>query len=153
MRSLENRIPPLVTFALMGAAMWAVTRVVAAASFSLPAARTLAAVLGLAGFAIAALGVISFRRAKTTVNPLQPGAASALVVSGIYRLTRNPMYLGLLLVLVGWGLFLGHAIAVALSVTYVPLMNRLQIQSEERALAAKFGPEFAAYRAHVRRWL
>ncbi|HVT74658.1 MAG TPA: isoprenylcysteine carboxylmethyltransferase family protein [Lacunisphaera sp.] len=153
MRRLENRIPPLVTFAVMGAAMWAVARTVPAANFSLPAGHLLAAALGVAGFAVATLGVISFRRARTTVNPLQPGAASALVVSGVYRLTRNPMYLGLLLMLAGWGMYLGHAIALALSAAYVPLMNRLQIQPEERALAAKFGPAFAAYQARARRWL
>lgn len=153
MRTLENRIPPLVTFALVGATMWAVAQAVPAADFSFPAGKIVAAGLGATGFVVAALGVISFRRARTTVNPLQPGAASALVVSDIYRWTRNPMYLGLLLILAGWGLFLGHAVALVLAPTYIPLMNRLQILPEERALAAKFGPEFAAYRARVRRWL
>lgn len=153
MRTFENRIPPLVTFALIGSAMWAVARLVPAADFSFPAGKIVAAGLGAAGFVVAALGVISFRRARTTVNPLQPGAASALVISDIYRWTRNPMYLGLLLILAGWGLFLGHAVALILAAAYIPLMNRLQILPEERALAAKFGPEFAAYRARVRRWL
>jgi protein-S-isoprenylcysteine O-methyltransferase Ste14 len=99
------------------------------------------------------LGVVSFRRAGTTVNPLQPEATSALVVSGIYRRTRNPMYLGMLLVLLGWAVLLAHALGFALAAAFVPLMNRLQIGPEERTLTATFGPAFAAYQSAVRRWL
>ena len=84
---------------------------------------------------------------------MQPESASALVVSGIYRLTRNPMYLGFLLILLGWALFLSNGLAVLAVPAFVFYMNRFQIEPEERALAAIFGAEFVAYKSHVRRWL
>lgn len=133
--------------------MWATARGVPALEFTLPANRILATGLATTGLLSAILGVVSFRRARTTVNPLRPETSSALVVSGIYRLTRNPMYLGMLLVLLGWAAFLTHALALAYPVLFVLLMNRLQIQPEERALTAMFGANFADYQSKVRRWL
>ncbi|MDI1251438.1 MAG: isoprenylcysteine carboxylmethyltransferase family protein [Lacunisphaera sp.] len=147
------KIPPVVTVLLMGGLMWATAWAAPDFGFTLPGRRVGVLTLGVAGVIIALLGVISFRRAKTTVNPLHPEAASALVVSGIYRLTRNPMYLGLLLVLLGWALFLANALAFVFPAVYVPLMNRLQIRPEEKALAEKFGPGFSDYKSKVRRWL
>jgi len=64
------------------------------------------------GIAIALSGVVAFRRARTTVNPLKPDAASSLVESGIYRYTRNPMYVGLALALVGWAVYLAAPLAL-----------------------------------------
>ena len=109
--------------------------------------------LAAVGLGIGLAGVASFRRASTTVNPTKPGSVSRLVSSGVYRVTRNPMYLGLLLVLAGWAVFLSSAAALIVATTFVPTMNRFQIAPEERALAAIFGAEYAAYRNGVRRWL
>lgn len=153
MRALELKIPPVALVLLLGALMWLSSRAAPALGFTLPASPILAAGLALAGVTIALLGVVSFRRARTTVNPLHPEAASALVASGIYQLTRNPMYLGLLLVLLGWAVYLANALAYIFPVAYVPLMNRLQILPEEKALAAMFGSAFADYQSRVRRWL
>ncbi len=153
MRVLELKIPPVVTFLLVGGMMWVTAQAGSGGRFVLPARLPVFAVFASAGMTIALLGVVSFRRAKTTVNPLHPEAASALVVSGIYRLTRNPMYLGLLLLLLGWAVFLANALAFVFPAAYIPLMNRLQIIPEERALAAKFGEGFSTYKARVRRWL
>ena len=133
--------------------MWAAARVGPGFEFTLPACRSIAAVLAVGGVTVALLGIASFRRAKTTVNPLHPEAASTLVATGIYQRTRNPMYLGLLLVLLGWAVFLTNALAFIFPVAYVPLMNWLQIVPEERALAATFGSAFADYQSRVRRWL
>lgn len=133
--------------------MWVAARAVPSLGFTPPARLGGALVLAGAGVAVALLGVASFRRAKTTVNPLHPEAASALVVTGIYRLTRNPMYLGMLLLLLGWAVYLANALAFVFPVAYIPLMNRLQIRPEETALAAKFGAAFTAYQSKVRRWL
>jgi len=98
-------------------------------------------------------GVRYFRRAKTTVNPMKPESASALVASGIYRYSRNPMYLGFLLMLLGWALWLSNASALLLLPAFVLYMNRFQICPEERALLSLFGPDYMQYRARVRRWL
>lgn len=108
---------------------------------------------GAIGILVALAGVLSFRRARTTVNPMRPQAATSLVASGVYRYTRNPMYLGMLLVLIGWGAFLARPWALAVLPTFVLYMSRFQIIPEERALQGIFGAEFEAYRRTVRRWL
>ena len=94
------------------------------------------------GAAIGIAGVWSFRRARTTVNPWRPHASSSLVVSGVYRRTRNPMYLGLLLALVGWAVYLANGFTLLLAGAFVPYMNCFQIQPEERALEQAFGKDF-----------
>lgn len=153
MTALELKIPPVVVVLLLGAAMAASASLAPALAVSLPGHAVVAAGLAGAGVAVSLLGVDSFRRARTTVNPLEPAAASTLVVGSIYRLSRNPMYLGMLLVLLAWGVALAHVLAIAGAVAFVPLMNRLQIRPEERTLAARFGAGFAEYQSKVRRWL
>lgn len=149
---LENRIPPPVIGLLIGAAMWgvsALTPPIHAAPYMQIAAMA-AALLGIL-FDIA--GIVSFHLAKTTVNPLRPDRASSLVSSGIYRVTRNPMYLGMLFILISWGLFLSSGWALIGPALFVLYMNRFQIAPEERALAVLFGSDFSDYTKKVRRWL
>lgn len=153
MRTLELKIPPVAVGLVVGAAMWAAAYLGAVFTFALPASRHIAAALAMAGVVIAILGVAAFRRARTTVNPLQPANVSSLVVSGIYRRTRNPMYLGILLVLLGWGVLLANALAILFAASFIPLMNRLQIRPEEKILAARFGTAFTDYQSAVRRWI
>jgi protein-S-isoprenylcysteine O-methyltransferase Ste14 len=113
----------------------------------------LGAALALAGGVISLSGVIAFRRAKTTVNPLKPQNASSLVTTGVYGFTRNPMYVGLLFVLLGWAAFLFSPWALVGPLAFVLYIGRFQIAPEERALVALFGPAFITYAARVRRWL
>lgn len=153
MNALELRMPPvavvLVAGMLMGLIGWLTP--------ALPWVYAVRAGIGLAfgaiGILVALAGVLSFRRARTTVNPMRPQAATSLVASGVYRYTRNPMYLGMLLVLIGWGAFLARPWALAVLPTFVLYMSRFQIIPEERALQGIFGAEFEAYRRTVRRWL
>lgn len=106
-----------------------------------------------AGLLIAVTGIMAFRRHQTTINPHTIDRASALVTSGIYRLTRNPMYLGMLLVLFG-AIFLSRDVLALLVVpAFIVTLNRLQILPEERALRARFGAAFDAYCARTRRWI
>lgn len=152
MKFLELRIPPPLVGGLIGLAMWALTtRSLAGLSESMRLVVALALVL--MGAAVSLAGVVSFRRARTTVNPLKPEKTSSLVCSGIYRITRNPMYLGFLLVLIGWAVMLGSPFAALGPVLFVGYISRFQIVPEERVLASLFGDEFSAYRARVRRWL
>lgn len=109
--------------------------------------------LAVAGGVVAGLGVVSFRRAQTTVNPLTPQAASSLVTTGIYRVSRNPMYLGMLLLLAAFAVFLANAAALIILPVFILYMNRFQITPEERALSSMFGPDFTAYTERVRRWM
>lgn len=150
---LELKIPPPLVAICVAFLMWLTLRVVGPAD--VPTALRVGVALGflLTGLGCDLAGLMAFLRAKTTINPLRPAATSALVVSGIYRITRNPMYLGLLLVLLGWATFLGNGAAFALAPLFVLYIHRFQIVPEERILAEKFGAEFAAYRARVHRWL
>lgn len=110
------------------------------------------AIFGLA-LAVVVIAVRGFRKAKTTVDPFHPDSAAAIVTSGIYRFTRNPMYLGFLLALVAVAVFLGNWISALMPLVFVVYMNRFQISPEERALRAKFGAPYEAYLRSVRRWL
>ncbi len=133
--------------------MWLVAWAAPASGFLFPARHPVAMMLALAGAVISALGVISFRRAGTTLNPMKPESTSSLVASGIYKRTRNPMYLGFLVALLGWAVFLSSVPAFLFLPAFILYMNRFQIEPEERALATLFGPAYAAYQARVRRWL
>lgn len=152
-RLLRLRIPPVAVAALAVVAMWGITHATPALHFQLPAKWVLATACVLAGLIFAALGVVRFVRAETTVNPLKPAEASALVTSGVYRLTRNPMYLGLLLLLAGVACVFSHGLAFAVLPAFVIYMNRFQIAPEEAALSGIFGTAYATYRQRVRRWL
>ncbi|MGZ8424697.1 MAG: methyltransferase family protein [Candidatus Binatia bacterium] len=153
MHVLEMKVPPVAVALATAGLMWLVAWAVPALGLLFPAHSLVAVSLTLAGAVIIALGVISFRRARTTVNPMKPQSSSFLVVSGIYTLTRNPMYLGLLLVLLGWAIFLSNVPAFIFLPTFVLYINRFQIEPEERALAELFGQAFTVYKASVRKWL
>lgn len=153
MPNLELRFPPVAVSLVVGALMWLGAWAAPALGFGMPLREGVAIGCCAVGVVVAVLGVVSFRRAGTTVHPLEPGKTSALVVSGIYRVTRNPMYLGLLLLLAGWASYLGNAMAFLIAPLFVLYMNRFQIGPEERALASMFGEKFTTYKARVRRWL
>lgn len=153
MDALELRVPPLIIVPVTALAMWVVALFVPSLGWPSIVRLAGAIALGAAGMVVAAAGVREFRRAKTTVNPMKPADASRVVRSGIYRYTRNPMYLGLLLLLAGWAVWLANVGAFALLPVFVAYMSRFQIRPEERALAANFGSDFDAYRREVRRWL
>lgn len=151
MPALELKVPPLILLLLAGLAMW----VLAGMPTTLPAlVRAVSATaLLLSGVAIALAGVLAFRRAHTTVDPTRPERAGQIVTAGIYRWTRNPMYVGMTLVLLAWALWLGQAVPLLVLPAFVVWLTRWQIVPEERALAARFGESYLAYCRQVRRWL
>ena len=150
---LELKVPPVLVVAIAALLMWACAWTLPELDMALPGRIPAAMIAVLAGIAASVAGVAAFRRARTTVNPLKPGSASALVDDGIYRLTRNPMYLGFALALLGWGIFLGNPLSIAMLFIFIGYMNRFQIAPEERALESLFGDAFKSYRTTVRRWL
>lgn len=153
MKSLELKVPPVLVFLVIAAAMYGLARALPAWTL-VPAGRVAAGLaLAAAGVAIALAGVAEFRRSRTTVHPQHPEKASAVVTSGVFRWTRNPMYLGLSLALAGWAIFLANPIALAGLPAFVTWMNRFQIAPEVRILSAKFGADFTRYLRSVRRWL
>ena len=153
MNSLELKIPPVAPALLCAAAMWATTTIAPPFGIDHTIRLIASTVLGTLGAGICLRAVMQFRGARTTVNPTTPNASSALVTNGIYRLTRNPMYLGFLLLLSGWSTFLDASLAWAGPMLFVVYMNRFQITPEERTLTAHFGDEFVRYQQQVRRWL
>ncbi len=116
--------------------------------------RIVAVILAVVGIGIAVPALAGFSKAKTTVDPHGIDKASSLVTDGIYRFTRNPMYLGLLLILIGWGFWRGTlAGAVIGAIAFVAVITRLQIQPEERMLTDKFGADYEAFTQQTRRWI
>lgn len=152
MLALELRIPPLALVVAFGVAMATIAAWVPAA-ISIPWRLPASGALMIVGALIAVAGVVAFRLHKTTVNPLTPDQSSSLVRSGIYRVSRNPMYLGFLVALVGWGVFLANWVAALPLPLFVAYLNHFQIHPEERALTQRFGEEFLSYSQSVRRWL
>ena len=153
MRALELKIPPPVVALIAGVAMWFVARHGVSLDVPLAARVGAFAIIALAGGAIALAGDLAFKRAKTTINPLKPGKSTTLVTTGIYRRTRNPMYAGMALILVGWAAFLCSIGTLFGPVAFVLYINRFQIVPEERALSSKFGRAYTAYASRVGRWL
>ena len=150
---LKLKVPPVAAGLIAAALMWVAAWAAPVFAFTYPGAYMYSVGLALIGVLTCLAGVVSFRRAKTTVNPMKPASASSLVVSGIYRYTRNPMYLGFLLILLGWAAFLSNVLALVFLPGFVLYMNRFQIFPEERVLGTLFANDFAKYRARVRRWL
>ena len=153
MRVLDLKVPPPVVALLTAVLMWLASHFSPTLAFIFPAGNLLAVGLAAVGLTVAISGVVTFRLARTTINPTKPGTTSSLVSWGIYKITRNPMYLGLLLELTAWAIFLSNWLALVLLPVFVFYMNRFQIVPEEQALTTLFAREFVAYQSRVRRWL
>lgn len=121
--------------------------------FAISLRMEVAGILVVIGAAIALAGVISFRIHHTTMDPRFPEQTSNLVTSGVYRFTRNPMYLGFFFILLGWSVWLSNYIAVIMVVPYVLYITRFQIIPEERFIEKQFGDEYLEYKSRVRRWI
>jgi protein-S-isoprenylcysteine O-methyltransferase Ste14 len=157
MSKLELKIPPPVVAAFTAGAMWIAARWIGLSGLfaGVPPDWRIGAALFIAliGLGFDLTGVLGFIRAKTTVNPLKPERSAALVTGGIYRITRNPMYVGMALILLAWAIYLGSGTALVGPLAFALYITRFQIQPEERVLAGRFGSEFESYCARVRRWL
>jgi protein-S-isoprenylcysteine O-methyltransferase Ste14 len=153
MKFLENRIPPPLVALVIGLAMWGVSRWQSALPLEPHLRLALTALAGLIAVSFAVAGFVAFHRAHTTVDPIHVDQASALVTNGVYRITRNPMYVGLTLLLIAWAIWLAVPWAFAGPVALALFTQRFQILPEERAMEAKFGAEYLAYKQRVRRWL
>ena len=153
MNALELKVPPLLLALVLAAAMWLSATQLPSLALTLPWRQGLAITVAGVGLLFVLAAGYAFRKVKTTVNPTKPAAASSVVVTGVYRMSRNPMYVGALLALAGWALYLSHPLPFLFLPAFVAYMNRFQISPEERALSAKFGVEYETYKHAVRRWL
>jgi protein-S-isoprenylcysteine O-methyltransferase Ste14 len=150
--NLRLRIPPAVWLVLGGGLMWMLHRALPIAQLLQHPVNRAGWVLMAAGAAIAAAAVLQFRRARTTVNPYTPAKSSALVNSGVFGYSRNPIYLGLSVALCGWAVALGSLSPWAVPPLFVLVITRLQIEPEEAVLATLFGAAYSDYCARVGRW-
>ena len=153
MRGLEKKLPPPVVALSIAAAMWYGTRFAPHLDIQDGLRWSLCAVLAIVGLAFDVAGLLAFHGAKTTINPLRPEKASRLVVSGVYRLTRNPMYVGLAVNLLAWSAYLAAPLTLAGPVAFILYITRFQILPEERVLLGLFGEAYRAYCRQVPRWL
>lgn len=150
---MSLRIPPPIVALLALISMWLAAQYLQIWQFEVPYQVGVAAILVALGIIIDLVSIAAFRRAKTTVTPLAPEKASQLVVTGLYRISRNPMYLGLLLILTGAMVWLGSGANVFILVSFVAYITAFQIKPEEERLERIFGPQYQAYKRRVRRWL
>ena len=153
MQFLELKIPPPVVATLIGVAMWGISLVTSLIELPAPISLVVAIAIAVMGVAFDLAGIVVFRRVRTTIHPMKPHNTSSFVNYGIYRVTRNPMYVGLVLILVAWAVFLSSAWALLGPIAFVLYIGRFQIIPEERFLLVKFGTRYSDYKSKVRRWL
>ncbi|HUD25455.1 MAG TPA: isoprenylcysteine carboxylmethyltransferase family protein [Burkholderiaceae bacterium] len=149
---MRTCIPPPFIMFFSAALMWALHRWLPLLEWPGRPWNRLGGLIVAAGIVVSASAFMNFKRAGTTVDPRDPGKASRLVTGGVFRFSRNPMYLGLLLVLIGWALLLGSASVWVVPPLFVAGITHLQIIPEEQALVRLFGDEYLAYRRGVARW-
>jgi protein-S-isoprenylcysteine O-methyltransferase Ste14 len=153
MRWLELKVPPPVVALLLGLVAWWLAPQGPAIAWPEWLRQGLAAALLLTGGSLDFSGLVAFVLRHTTINPLRPRRSSALVTTGIYRVTRNPMYLGLVCLLSAWAVWLSALLPWAAPVLFVLYITRFQIRPEERVLTELFGQPYTDYTQRVRRWI
>jgi protein-S-isoprenylcysteine O-methyltransferase Ste14 len=149
MRWLEHRIPPPVIAAVIALAMWGLSTLPPVVPVPWVVRLIMSITLALAGVCFDLLGLVAFHRSRTTVNPLRPDKAAVLVTGGVYDVTRNPMYVGMVFLLLAWAAYLASLWALAGPVAFVAYVTRFQIVPEERVLRARLS-EYGDYAATVR---
>jgi len=112
---------------------------------------SLAMVLVGISIIVVAWSLMHFRKSKTTLDVRKP--ASTLITDGVFRYSRNPIYVSLTLLYLGIGLLTNNLWIIVLVVPCIIVMNRSVIVKEERFLDAKFGAAYQQYQASVRRWI
>ncbi|NND80584.1 MAG: isoprenylcysteine carboxylmethyltransferase family protein [Maribacter sp.] len=149
---MSLKLPPVLIFLLFSIVMFLLARFLPFGDFQFFGRNNL--VLFLMGMAvlIAIISLSQFFSRKTTIDPRTPFKTTKLVTRGIYKYSRNPMYLAILLVLLAWGLWLGNAFNTLVAAGFVGYMNKFQIKPEEQALTTIFGKEYEQYCTQVRRW-
>jgi len=153
MKVLETRVPPPVVALCFALLIWWAADYLPRIAFAPGLKAVMVSLLLVIGILFDLSGLAIFRRARTTINPVRPNKASALVQTGIYKVTRNPMYVGLVFVLGAWCLYLDSPLALIFVAGFILYITLFQIMPEERTLVELFGPEYREYQSRVRRWL
>ncbi len=149
---MKLKVPPALVLIVFGVLMYVLARLLPVGYFDFFGRSYLMYALLIISGCIGFIALFQFFSTKTTIDPTTPSKATKLVTSGLYQYSRNPMYLGMLLVLLAWGIWLGNAFNVLLAAGFVAYMNRFQIIPEEAALLQLFDKEYKQYCTLVRRW-
>lgn len=153
MDKLELKVPPVAVFIVLMVIVNRLAHAFTGLTISLPAPGVVFLLCFIASGIIGIAGVVEFRRSKTTVNPIKVESASTVVDTGIFSYSRNPMYLALLLLLIGFSYWHQNILSIIFACSFIYYMNRFQIKPEERALEKLFGAEYLDYKQRVRRWI
>lgn len=149
---MKLKVPPAAIFLVFGLLMYGVASILPFGEFDFFGRKVLLKVLWALAVIIALIALLQFFISGTTIDPRTPGKSKKLVTNGIYQFSRNPMYLALLLILLGWGLWLGNAFNTIVAAGFVYYMNAFQIKPEEESLLKIFGTAYKQYCTLVRRW-
>lgn len=151
---LELKVPPLALTVAASLVVVVASRLHDGAATAEPIITYFAGgAIALVGLASAVRGVIDFRRARTTVDPRHPERSARIVTGGVYRWSRNPMYLGFVLLLLGLAIAMQSGFGLLVTALVATFLQRFQITPEERRLSEQFGAEYVAYQGRVGRWI
>ena len=118
-----------------------------------PNTEIISGLIFLLGLFTAIFAILLFKKDKTTVNPIDPEETTTLVTTGIFSITRNPMYLGLFFLISSTVLFFGSWFGIIILIIFVWYINKFQIIPEEQTMEKLFGKKYNDYRQNVRRWI
>ena len=148
---LRNRIPPpIVTLTFILLSFW-LANYLPKLAFNYQGLSSLLMIL--IGLTIIVIGVKTFNNSDTTINPLNPSEASHLVTEGVFSYTRNPMYLGMVIILLGVSIYNGVYIGIIILPCFIFYITEFQIKPEEEAMEEIFPGDYTDYLKRVRRWL
>lgn len=147
------RVPPVIHLAIFAFLGWGLSILLPQLDFAWKMKGILGWFLVSSGVILLLFAVGMFARAETTINPIRPNDAEALVTNGLYRFSRNPMYLALAIILFGGAFLVGNIASFATTALFVVVMTQFQIQPEERALEENFGDKYRNYCQRTRRWI
>ncbi len=153
MKALELKVPPVIVVGVIAAIMQLISHSLPTIKIPLTLRVSLTTIIVVLAMVCGVWGVWEFRKQRTTVNPHTPKKSSSLVTSGIFQFTRNPMYLGLAMLLLAIAVYKSSPLLIAGVVVFILYMNRFQIAPEERFMNQRFGQEYTEYCLRVRRWL
>ena len=150
---MHLKVPPPIVGLVSAAIAWLVNVIFPSLVVHSSLFRYVAVIFLIIGLLVELVAVYLFIKSRTTVNPMRPDRSRHLVTQGLYRWTRNPMYLGMLMLLLGFVLWQGSPLAIIGPVFFVSYLTIFQIQPEEQILLELFGDEYSEYKRRVRRWL
>ena len=148
---MKTKIPPPIIALVMIGLIYLSSLLIVPTTFNYQ--NSLSILVLIMGLAFVLPSFRLFARYKTTISPLTPSDTAALVTEGMYRYSRNPMYLGLLLLTIASTIWFGTWLGIIINIVFIFLINFLQIIPEEEALLTIFGEEYEEYKKNVRRWI